>query len=181
MTNVSAVLSFGFIPLWLLLVPKLFDTEVVVPFKDIAIGVAQLVGPFIIGALINFKWTEKSKKAARVLTSLATLVILLALILSCVKYAPTAIISTAQIVLAALMPLIGGILGFCLALLLNLLTLKKAGLTLRDCFTIGVETGVQNAQIAITIVQLVYAGQLYIFSQQFFFPIMCFVFQVLIN
>ena len=40
------------------------------------------------------------------------------------------------------------------------------------------ETGVQNAQIAITIVQLVYFGQLYIFSQQFFFPIIAFVFQV---
>ena len=65
MTNVSALLSFGFIPLWLLLVPKVVtDVEIVVPFKDIAIGVTQLVGPFIIGALINYKWTKAAKKAA---------------------------------------------------------------------------------------------------------------------
>ena len=64
------------------------------------------------------------------------------------------------------------------AYVLNLATMKKANLTVRDCFTIGMETGVQNAQIAITIVQLVYFGQLYIFSQQFFFPIIAFVFQV---
>ena len=57
-------------------------------------------------------------------------------------------------------------------------TARRANLTIRDYFTIGMETGVQNAQIAITIVQFVYLGQPYIFAQQFFFPIICFVFQV---
>ena len=58
MTNVSALLSFGFIPLWLLLVPTVVDVEIIVPFGDIAIGVAQLVGPFLIGAVINYKWNK---------------------------------------------------------------------------------------------------------------------------
>ena len=45
MTNVSAILSFGMIPLWLLVVPKVItDVEIIVPFKDIAIGVAQVNG-----------------------------------------------------------------------------------------------------------------------------------------
>ena len=45
MTNVSALLSFGMIPLWLLVVPKVItDVEIIVPFKDIAIGVAQVPG-----------------------------------------------------------------------------------------------------------------------------------------
>ena len=45
MTNVSAILSFGMIPLWLLVVPKVItDVEIIVPFKDIAIGVAQVPG-----------------------------------------------------------------------------------------------------------------------------------------
>ena len=45
MTNVSAILSFGMIPLWLLVVPKVItDVEIIVPFKDIAIGVAQEPG-----------------------------------------------------------------------------------------------------------------------------------------
>ena len=180
MTNVSALLSFGFIPLWLLLVPKVVtDVEIIVPFKDIAIGVAQLVGPFIVGALINYKWTKAAKKAARILTPIATLVILIVLILLCIKFAPTSIISTAQIALAALMPLIGGSLGFAFAFVLNLATMRRANLSIRDCFTIGMETGVQNAQIAITIVTMLYAGKnMYAFSQQFFFPVLCFVFQV---
>ena len=106
MTNVSALLSFGFIPLWLLLVPKVVDVEIIVPFEDIAIGVAQLVGPFLIGAVINYKWNKlrgqyfsrlslsaqndpdkkQAIKAARYLTTLATAMILVALILSCVKF-----------------------------------------------------------------------------------------------
>ena len=65
-----------------------------------------------------------------------------------------------------------------MAQLLNFITAKKANLTLRDCFTIGIETGIQNAQIAITIVQMVYLSQPYIFAQQFFFPIIAFAFQV---
>ena len=45
MTNVSAILSFGMIPLWLLVVPAVVsDVEIIVPFKDIAIGVAQASG-----------------------------------------------------------------------------------------------------------------------------------------
>ena len=59
MTNVSALLSFGFIPLWLLLVPKIItDVEIVIPFKGIAISVAQLIGPFVLGALVNYKWSS---------------------------------------------------------------------------------------------------------------------------
>ena len=60
MTNVSALLSFGFIPLWLLLVPKIItDVEIVIPFKGIAISVAQLIGPFVLGALVNYKWSSQ--------------------------------------------------------------------------------------------------------------------------
>ena len=77
------------------------------------------------------------------------------------------------------MPLIGGTLGFVLAVLLNFVTARKANLTVRDYFTIAVETGVQNAKIAVTIVQFVYLGQPYIFAQQYFFPIICFAFQVI--
>ena len=77
------------------------------------------------------------------------------------------------------MPLIGGSLGFAFAFVLNLATMRRANLSIRDCFTIGMETGVQNAQIAITIVTMLYAGKnMYAFSQQFFFPVLCFVFQV---
>ena len=65
-----------------------------------------------------------------------------------------------------------------MAQLLNFITAKKANLTLCDRFTIGIETGIQNAQIAITIVQMVYLSQPYIFAQQFFFPIIAFAFQV---
>ena len=61
--------------------------------------------------------------------------------------------------------------------------MKKAGLSYRDSCTIGMETGIQNAQIAITIVQMLYKPtesflNAYIFSQQFFFPIIAFAFQV---
>ena len=55
-----------------------------------------------------------------------------------------------------------------MAQLLNLITARKAGHTLGDCFTIGIETGIQNAQIAVKIVQTVYLSRAYIFPQQFF-------------
>ena len=61
MTNVSALLSFGMIPLWLLVVPKVItDVEIIVPFKDIAIGVAQVPGYF--STARAFVATELMKK-----------------------------------------------------------------------------------------------------------------------
>ena len=146
----------------------------------------------MVATVINYFYPKQSVIAARYIAAVATLTILVAVVLSCLAYAPTAIITSAQIGLAAIMPLLGcllgilfekypyliWILGFSLAQLLNFITAKKANLTLRDCFTIGIETGIQNAQIAITIVQMVYLSQPYIFAQQFFFPIIAFAFQV---
>merc|ERR1711953_1450717 len=83
MTNVSAILSFGMIPLWLLVVPKVItDVEIIVPFKDIAIGVAQLVGPFLVATIINYFYPKQSVMAARYIAAVATLTILVAVVLS---------------------------------------------------------------------------------------------------
>ena len=47
-------------------------------------------------------------------------------------------------------------------------------LTTIDCLTIGIETGIQNVKIAVTIIFLIYKlpDQLYEFAQQLYFPLL---------
>ena len=54
-------------------------------------------------------------------------------------------------------------------------TCKPAqNLTVSDCITIGIETGIQNVKIAVTIIFLIYKlpDQLYEFAQQLYFPLL---------
>jgi len=62
MTNVSAIFSFGLTPAWLGVIPFLLgDYEYQIPFGEIASGVGQLVGPLILGMLVNHFWRKKSE------------------------------------------------------------------------------------------------------------------------
>ena len=69
------------------------------------------MGPFLVATVINYFYPKQSVVAARYIAAVATLTILVAVVLSCLAYAPTAIITSAQIGLAALMPLLGCLLG----------------------------------------------------------------------
>ena len=88
------------------------------------------------------------------------------------------IFSTAQLVFAFLFPLIGCSLGIILSGGLAWLIAKTCkpaqNLTVSDCITIGIETGIQNVKIAVTIIFLIYKlpDQLYEFAQQLYFPLL---------
>ena len=84
----------------------------------------------------------------------------------------------AQVIFAFLFPLLGCTLGIILSATVAWVISKtcklKQNLTSRDCITIGIETGIQNVKIAVTIVFLVYKlpDQLYEFAQQLYFPLL---------
>ena len=97
MTNVSAVLAFGFTPLWLLTVPYVVDDiEFSVPHAEIATGLAQLVGPLVLGVIFNHFAEKKSRLAARVIVAISTILIIVCVILQIYKYFPQSIITKGE-------------------------------------------------------------------------------------
>ena len=114
MTMVSCILALAFSPLWLLAVPLLLpqDQEIDIPFAEIAINIATVVLPAIGGTFIfwlgqRFNKAKIVEIAAKVITLAVTILLLIVVALGSYKYQSSAIVTTAQIVYAFLLPLLG--------------------------------------------------------------------------
>merc|ERR1711937_456118 len=94
------------------------------------------------------------------------------------KYQATAIITTAQIAYAFILPLSGYIIAHLLSWLIGSTIAKKFKFGHEQYVTIGVETSVQNGRMVNAITQIVYANNPYAMAQTFFFPFLAFGAQV---
>ncbi|XP_067942698.1 P3 protein-like [Watersipora subatra] len=144
MTFLSSCAALGFMPLWLYTIGKdiLGDTEIVIPFKDLAQSLALLIAPLIIGVVIKRFLPKVTEKLLLAQKPLIAFLLLFALVTGIWAnlYAFRMVLTDYRLALCAfLQQVAGGVLGFLIALAC------QQGKTL--AITIGVETAIQNLKI----------------------------------
>ncbi|XP_076822613.1 ileal sodium/bile acid cotransporter-like [Clavelina lepadiformis] len=152
MTFVSSTLGLGMMPLLLFIYSQGFDENLSVPFQTIGITIASLVVPVFIGMFIRHKFPQKYPIILKVLTVFGIISIIAVASASIAVYSGVFVLTTSQTVCAVLFPLIGMGLGYGFSSLVS--CYRPLRLHHFQRRTIAIETGVQNAQLATSIVQL---------------------------
>ncbi|XP_042224486.1 sodium/bile acid cotransporter-like [Homarus americanus] len=150
MTFISSVAAFGAVPLWVLMVgPYIMGdkAEFIIPYKDITILVLSLSIPCCVGLLIQRFLPRVSKVMKLMLTPLVIFSILFTFTFG--VYANVYVFSLfdfTTVIAGFGLPALGFLSGLIFAKLLRL-----PG---RDCTAICIETGIQNATVALFILKL---------------------------
>ncbi|KAI4905873.1 hypothetical protein NFI96_023563, partial [Prochilodus magdalenae] len=170
MTTCSTVLALGMMPLLLYLYCQGLGLETAVPYTGITISLVMTLLPCAIGIFINYKAPERAK----IITKVGMIILLLAFIVIGVLTSITlgstilAVTSPPLMITAALMPLIGYILGYVLSILFKLNEPSRR--------TVAMETGCQNLQLCSTILKVAFPPE--VIGPFYLFPFIYIVFQV---
>ncbi|XP_066533925.1 hepatic sodium/bile acid cotransporter [Hoplias malabaricus] len=170
MTTCSTVLALGMMPLLLYVYCRGFGLETAVPFTGITVSLILTLLPCAIGIFIN----HRTPQYAKIITKVGMSVLLLAFtavgILASITLGRTILTVTTPplMITAALMPLIGYILGYVLSIFF-----KLNGPSRR---TVAMETGCQNLQLCSTILKVAFPPEL--IGPFYLFPFVYIIFQV---
>ncbi|KAK0152541.1 Sodium/bile acid cotransporter [Merluccius polli] len=171
MTTCSSVLALGMMPLLLYAYCQGFPGLInVVPYGRIIITLVLTIIPCTIGIVITHyrpHWTKSVSKVILAIFPVATLAMLCVAVIVIRNYI-FQVMSPSLLTIGFLMPLIGFILGYCLAAIF-----KLNGSCRR---TISMETGCQNIQLATTILKVGFAPE--VIGPLFLFPLVYIVFQL---
>ncbi|XP_036613467.1 ileal sodium/bile acid cotransporter [Trichosurus vulpecula] len=170
MTTCSTLLALGMMPLCLYIYTKMWtDTGAIkIPYDSLGTTLVALIIPISVGILVKNKWPKQARIILRVGSILGVFFIVVTAVIGGVLYQGSWIIHPNLWVIGTLFPLIGYSLGFCLA--------RIAGLSWHRCRTVSLETGMQNAQLCSTIVQLSFTAEE--LNQMFTFPLIYSIFQL---
>ena len=152
MTTCSTLVAIGTMPfnLWLYGTPFLSEElgVLVLPFRILIMQLGLLLVPVLIGMAIGHFFPKVAYYVEKALKPLAITLILLSICLGIpVKF--YAFLADWNLYLAALLlPLIGGALGIGISLICRL--------TVKQALTVGLETGLQNALLATTMLALAF-------------------------
>ncbi|XP_003469438.2 sodium-dependent organic anion transporter [Cavia porcellus] len=171
MTTCSTVAALGMMPLCLYLYTWSWHLaqSLTVPYHSLGITLLCLTIPVAFGIYVNFKWPKQSKiilKVGAVVGSLLLLVVTVAGVVLSKEFWNS---DTSFLTISFLFPLMGHIAGFLLALLTRQ--------SWQRCRTISLETGAQNIQLCITMLQLSFTAE--DLAQMFNFPLAYGLFQLL--
>ncbi|KAK3892948.1 hypothetical protein Pcinc_003216 [Petrolisthes cinctipes] len=148
MTFFSTLVAFGAIPLWVYLLGEMIvkGADFVIPYKNIAVLVVSLSIPCIIGLLIQRFLPKVSKVMMKLLTPVTLFSVIF--IFTFGVYANLYVFSlfdTKSVLAGFALPTLGYLSGLILATLLRL--------PLKDRIAVCVETGIQNASVAVFILK----------------------------
>ncbi|XP_006143331.1 solute carrier family 10 member 6 [Tupaia chinensis] len=171
MTTCSTVAALGMMPLCLYLYTWSWSLEqsLSIPYQNIGITLACLTIPVAFGVYVNYKWSKQSQiilKLGAIIGGVLLLVVAVAGVVLAKDYWNS---DTALLTIGFIFPLIGHIMGFLLALLTHQ--------SWQRCRTISLETGAQNIQMCITMLQLSFTAEY--LAQMFSFPLAYGLFQLL--
>nr|XP_039253202.1 ileal sodium/bile acid cotransporter-like [Styela clava]XP_039253203.1 ileal sodium/bile acid cotransporter-like [Styela clava] len=180
MTTVSIFASLGMLPLLLYIYSLAFSTvSTRVPFDGLGISIALSIGPLAIGIAMRYKWKKFAIVAAKVLAVIGLVVMVIALALFIYAFIDIWKFQLGLVIAAILYPICGFILGYAISSIVSTIA-KPLCLSHRHRRTVAVETGIQNGQIALSIVQL--AGWSFqITGRTILFPMMYSIAQVIIS
>lgn len=172
MTTCSTVAALGMMPLCLYLYTLSWNYEknyFTIPYQNIGISLVCLTIPVAFGVYVNYRCPKQSKiilKIGAIIGGLLLLVVTVAgVVLSRESWNPDITLLT----ISFIFPLIGYIAGFLLALLTHH--------SWQRCRTISLETGAQNIQMCLTMLQLSFSTQQLV--QMISFPLTYGLFQML--
>ncbi|XP_002733711.1 ileal sodium/bile acid cotransporter-like [Saccoglossus kowalevskii] len=149
MTTVSTFVAFGMMPLCLFIYSRSWanqDGVPSIPYMDIIIALVSIILPVVVGVFIRHKWEKKAGLVSRIGGILGLVGIVISLIIQgMMSTAPYR--SPWQLWSAAFfMPIIGYSFSYLFA--------KICKLPVRQRRTIGIETGMQNVAVALTVMAL---------------------------
>ncbi|XP_078000318.1 ileal sodium/bile acid cotransporter-like [Glandiceps talaboti] len=149
MTTSSTFLAFGMMPLCLFLYSRSWvqhEGIPAIPYMDIIIALVCILLPVVVGMLIRYRWEKKAGIVSRVGGILGMIGIIISLTLQ-------GLVTTAPYrapwrlwAAAFMLPLAGYGLSYLFARLCKMDT--------RRCRTVGIETGMQNVAVALTVMAL---------------------------
>ncbi|XP_038615280.1 ileal sodium/bile acid cotransporter [Tachyglossus aculeatus] len=171
MTTCSTLLAMGMMPLCLLVYTKMWTDagSIVIPYTSIGTSLVALVIPVSLGMYVNSKWPKKAKSILKIGSILGAILIVLIAVVGGILYKGSWIISPNLWIIGTIFPAAGYTLGFVLA--------RVAGQSWLRCRTVAFETGLQNAQLCSTIVQLSFTPEQ--LNQMFTFPLIYSIFQII--
>lgn len=171
MTTCSTVAALGMMPLCLYLYTRSWDLaqNLTIPYQNIGITLLCLTVPVAFGIYVNYKWPKQSKIILKVGAIVGGLLLLVVAVAGVVLSKEFWNSDTTLLTISFLFPLIGHISGFLLALLTHQ--------SWQRCRTISLETGAQNIQMCLTMLQLSFTAEHLV--QMFNFPLAYGFFQML--
>ncbi|PIK53708.1 putative ileal sodium/bile acid cotransporter [Apostichopus japonicus] len=151
MTFFSTVLALAMMPLNLLIYASSFTSageQIPTPFLDIFIQLLFLVIPVSIGVFLGWRWPKMRDVAEKYIKPVSALVVTV-LICTDLPFNLFIFYSPWQYYCACVIfPMIGATAGFIIS--------KVSRLTTKRAVTVAIETGVQNALIAVTVLGISY-------------------------
>ncbi|XP_010605020.1 solute carrier family 10 member 6 isoform X3 [Fukomys damarensis] len=171
MTTCSTVAALGMMPLCLYLYTRSWDLaqNLTIPYQNIGITLLCLTVPVAFGIYVNYKWPKQSKIILKVGAIVGGLLLLVVAVAGVVLSKEFWSSDTTLLTISFLFPLIGHVAGFLLALLTHQ--------SWQRCRTISLETGAQNIQMCLTMLQLSFTAEHLV--QMFNFPLAYGFFQML--
>ncbi|XP_067870722.1 sodium-dependent organic anion transporter-like [Heterodontus francisci] len=165
MTVCSTILAIGFMPLSLYIYSTNLTQEfnnssiatearnIRIPYEQIGISLIALIIPISFGIFVTRKWPKQSKIIVKVGTGVgATILIVLAVVTS-LLYKGSWKADLQLLIIGIINPLIGYVIGFILALLVQQ--------SWKRCRTVALETGVQNGNLCATILMISFKEELH--------------------
>ncbi|XP_055967114.1 sodium-dependent organic anion transporter [Sorex fumeus] len=152
MTTCSTVAALGMMPLCLYLYTWSWELgrSLTVPYQNIGITLVCLTVPVALGVYVNYRWPKQSKIILKIGAVAGGLLLLVVAVAGVVLAKGSWNSDLTLLTISFLFPLIGHAAGFLLALL--------ARQSWQRCRTISLETGAQNIQMCVTVLQLSFAA-----------------------
>ncbi|KAF7479280.1 sodium-dependent organic anion transporter [Marmota monax] len=170
MTACSTVAALGMMPLCLYLYTWSWDLaqNLTIPYQNIGITLVCLTIPVAFGICVNYRWPKQSKLILKVGAVVGGVLLLVVTVAGVVLAKGSWNSDTTLLTISFIFPLIGHVTGFLLALLTHQ--------SWQRCRTISLETGAQNIQMCITMLQLSFTAEHLV--QMFNFPLAYGLFQL---
>nr|XP_028581491.1 ileal sodium/bile acid cotransporter [Podarcis muralis] len=172
MTTCSTLLAMGMMPLCLFLYTKIWTdySSLLIPYDSIGISLVALVIPASLGIFFKHRWPAKAKIVLKIGSIGGAVLIVLIAVVGGILYQGSWTITPALWIIGAIFPFAGYSVGFILA--------RIAGQSWHRCRTVALETGMQNTQLASTIVQLSFSPEQ--LELMFTFPLIYSIFQLIL-
>ncbi|KAL2780559.1 solute carrier family 10 member 6 [Daubentonia madagascariensis] len=171
MTTCSTVAALGMMPLCLYLYTWSWNLQqnLTIPYQNIGITLVCLTIPVAFGVYVNYRWPKQSKIILKIGAIVGGVLLLVVAVAGVVLAKGSWNSDVTLLTISFIFPLIGHITGFLLALFTHQ--------SWQRCRTISLETGAQNIQMCITMLQLSFSAEYLV--QMYSFPLAYGLFQLL--
>ncbi|XP_067126689.1 ileal sodium/bile acid cotransporter-like [Centruroides vittatus] len=148
MTTISTILALGMMPLnmWIYAIRTEANT-IIIPYKNIGLSLIIITSPILLGMVIRWKIPKISTYVTKGGSALGFMILTTVLILEFIAYHESFHqVSWKLIVTSICMPITGMILGYLVAFICK----RPQNI----CITIAIESGIQNAAVAFSVIVL---------------------------